>query len=170
MIMSEHIEILSKREIENTVKNLAASLHWKIKMDNIVVIGILNGSVLFFSDLLRLLPSSCKIDFMRVSSYINNKSTKLVWKMKWQEDLKGKTVLLVDDIVDSGKTVKAVIKEMKKEKPKEIIVISLLVRKGSEKFVDCYGLIVRKDIYVYGYGLDDNGKMRGLNKIMGIIN
>lgn len=119
---------------------------------------------MFVSDLMKKITIPCQIDFIRVKSYVDNKSSgEIIWTKELELDIKDKDVLLVDDIVDSGLTMKELILEFATRKPKSIKSATLLSR--SDARATYVGFVVDSDAYVVGYGLDDNGYSRNLPEI-----
>jgi hypoxanthine phosphoribosyltransferase len=120
-----------------------------------VFIGVQNGSFLFFADLVRNTGLQSQIDFIRVKSY--NGTTQGSVKMLYdiEMDVEGKIVYIVDDIVESGNTMKYLIEHFKKLGAREVYSVSLLQRKNSTYKADFYALEVEQDDWLIGYGLDD---------------
>ena len=131
-------------------------------------VAVLNGSFLFAADLLKHVTCECEITFVRVSSYAGTKSTGQVRNLiGLNEPVEGRVIILVEDIVDSGDTVVFLLNELKKERPAEIKIASLLLKPKALKHdlkVDYTGFEVPNDFLV-GYGLDYDGLGRNLNDI-----
>lgn len=153
--------LYSAEEIDKTVRSIAN--HINETYDNLVIIGVLNGSFMFCSDLFKHLTIPCEIDFIQVKSYENNQSTgKLNWLKRPEMDLLDRNVLIVDDIADSGLTLDGIKTELEKACPRSIQTAVLLRRKSCPVEVDYVGFTIESDAYVVGYGLDDNGYQRNL--------
>lgn len=157
--------LFSEQQIKRKVKELGVSISQDYPDRTTVILGVLNGSFIFMADLVREIDLNIVIDFCQVKSYHNNKQQKLVFKKKWQNKLKDKHVILVEDIVDSGNTIKFLIDKIQKEKPKSLEICSLLQREGSNVDVKYKGFDVKKGQFVVGYGLDNDGYERNLNEI-----
>lgn len=131
-----------------------------------LVVGILNGSFPFMADLVRAMDIELEVDFMAVSSYgAGTKSTGVVRFIKdLEEPIEGRHVLLVEDIVDTGLTLKYLTEALQTRKPASIEVCSLLDKQEKRKEhieVQWRGFVC-PDAFVVGYGLDYAGKYRNL--------
>lgn len=160
------IEVLvSEREIEKRLSDLAHQIEQDFPQGEMVVVGVLKGSFIFMADLVRRMTRPLACDFLRVSSYENDHSTGVV-RMEFDltQSVEGKHVLLVEDIVDSGRTLRYLLKHLQASQPATLKVASLLFKEmgtDSRKLVDYVGFEVPKR-YVVGYGLDSNGLYRSL--------
>ena len=130
-----------------------------------VLICILNGSIHFFSDLVRSMSIDCEIDFLRLKSYEGQDNSGGIKCLKGLElDLKGKRVYIVDDICDSGATMLEALFMVNSRMVEEVKVVTLLKRRNGVGLTDFYGFEI-DDQWVYGYGLDNNGLKRNENRI-----
>lgn len=157
--------LISKKEIENKVCEIAGRIDRDYKNKNLLVVSVLSGSVVFCSDIIRKLKTDFCLDFIRVVSYKNKKSTnkiELVTPIK--SDVAGKDVLIIEDIYDTGRTL-AYVKDLLLKKKAKSVKICVLVNKKIEKFakadIDYFGFYVGNE-FIVGYGLDYNGMYRGL--------
>ena len=163
--------LITSQEIALRIAELGAQLTEEYQGKDLVVVGVLKGSFIFMSDLIRhiYLPLAC--DFLRVASYEQNRSTGVVrMEFDMTQPVAGKDVLLVEDIVDTGKTLQALLKHMEAKKPASLKVCSLLYKEigaGMRKHCDYVGFTIPNH-FVVGYGLDDNGLYRSLPYI-GIV-
>ena len=127
--------LISKEEIQKRVKELGQQITNDYKDDDapMVVVGILKGSVIFMSDLVREIQLPLSMDFMEVSSYGDSFETTRDIKIikDLEHSVRGKNVLVVEDIIDSGLTLKKILKLIGKRGPKEVILCTLLNKKGS---------------------------------------
>lgn len=134
-----------------------------------VFIGVLNGSFIFLADLIKEVHISSEITFVKVSSYNGDKSTgKIIKEIGLQTDLKDRDVIIVEDIVDSGDTLKYILDMVNKEEPASVNVCTLLLKPKSlkTKFDEiCYVGFEIPDEFVVGYGLDYKGLGRNLKDI-----
>lgn len=131
----------------------------------IVLICILNGAVMFFSDLMKNLKIDCEIDFVKVKSYEKNKQGKLELTKTPELNLHDKNIYIIDDIYDSGKTMKFMISYVKKHLPNSITPVTLFKRTKDIDFSPpelIYGIDLESNIFIAGYGMDDNGLKRNL--------
>jgi hypoxanthine phosphoribosyltransferase len=130
-----------------------------------VVIGILNGAFIFAADLIREMGMRVELDFMRLSSYGSRDvpDNKVCITKDIEIDIKGRDVLIVEDIVDRGLTLKAIIGHLETREPAGIKVCSLLLRSGSEQagLVDFVGQGIDEG-FVVGYGMDYKERYREL--------
>jgi len=169
--MNEEIEykikstLFTKEEIDEKVKKLATEINSFYK-EKLFLIGILKGAFVFLADLIRYINLNLKIDFIEVSSYASNTESSgninIVKDIKM--DIKGRDVLLVEDIVDSGFTIAYLKEEFKKKEPKSIKVCSLLNKPSRRKVpidLDFCGFSI-PDAFVVGYGMDVNEHFRNL--------
>ena len=138
----------------------------KYKGKEVLLIGILKGSVIFMADLMRAITVPCEIDFMSVSSYGNGAKTSGVVKIEkdLDENLEGKDILIVEDIRDSGKTLSYIISLLQARNPASIRICTLLdkpERREAQVFADYYCFPVPNE-FVVGYGLDYAQRYRNL--------
>ena len=130
-----------------------------------VLICILNGSIHFYSDLVRAMSIDCELDFIRLKSYEGKDNSGGITCTKDLEiDLKGKRVYIVDDICDSGATILEALFMVNSRMAQEVKVVTMLQRKGGTALSDFNGFEIN-DEFVYGYGLDNNGLNRNVNYI-----
>ncbi len=153
-------EKLQKRIIE-----LGAEISRDFNQEPVVMVGVLNGSFLFLADLVRTLKLPVQIEFVSLSSYEGTESTGQVrFHLDVKQNLEGKNVVLVEDIVDTGLTIEFLLKHFKLKNPKTLKLCSLLRKKARLKtdvFIDYLGFDI-EDKFVIGYGLDFNGNYREL--------
>jgi hypoxanthine phosphoribosyltransferase len=127
-------------------------------MNNVVMICLLNGGFMFFTDLIRKIDLNIQCDFMRVKSYDGQEQSELQIIKDIELDLTGKHVYIVDDFFDSGNTMNAVHEHLKSHNPASLTAITLLKRYRCKRptYPFVYGIEVNKE-WVYGYGMDNNG-------------
>lgn len=161
--------LYSREQIQEMVKSLASKItvDYKKKKTPLVVISVLKGALIFTADLIRELDIDVQLEFVRISSYGSQKTTsgKIEAPLLQLPDLSGKEVLIVEDIVDSGRTV-SFLKEYIGDQfnPSSIKVASLLnkiARREVEITPDYVGFEV-EDLFLVGYGLDFAEKYRNL--------
>ncbi|MFH1873691.1 MAG: hypoxanthine phosphoribosyltransferase [Pseudomonadota bacterium] len=160
------IEILyTEDQIKQRVKELGAQITKDYAGKDLVVVGVLKGSFIFMSDLVRHINLPLRCDFLRVSSYEKNKRTNTIrMDFDMTQPVNGQDVLLVEDIVDSGNTLRHLLKHMQAKQPKSVKVASLLYKElglGNKEFVNYIGFETPNK-FVLGYGLDDEGLYRSL--------
>ncbi|MCF2625411.1 hypoxanthine phosphoribosyltransferase [Fusobacterium perfoetens] len=161
------VEVLISREkVEERISELAAMIEKDYAGKNLVCVGLLKGSVMFMSDLIKSINLDLRIDFMKVSSYgSGTNSTGVVKILKDVDlDLTGKDVLIVEDIIDTGLTIVNVKDFLSKKNPNSVKVCTLL-DKPSRRLVEVKGEYVGFEIpdeFVVGYGLDLDEKYRNI--------
>lgn len=160
---------LSEEKIQERIKELAVEIMDDYKDEVPVFIGILNGSFLFMSDLIKNVALDCEIDFMKLSSYgdakISSGNVKMVKDLNC--DIEGRDVIVVEDIVDTGLSINYIEKLMESHKPKSVKIATLLMKPESLKYnvkIDYIGFEIPNK-YVVGYGLDLAQKYRNLRSI-----
>ncbi len=163
------IPFLAEDEIQKRIKELAEQLSEDYKGKIPVFIGVLNGSFLFMSDIIRYMNIDCEIDFFKLSSYgdekISSGRVKLFKELNC--DVNGRDIIIVEDIVDSGLSINYIEDLFSEKKPNSMKVVSLLVKPGSLKYdvkIDYIGFDIPSK-FVIGYGLDYAQKYRNLRSI-----
>ena len=157
--------LLTEKQIETRIRKMAAQIERDFRGREMVVVALLNGTVLFLADLIRHLSIPMRLDFMGVSSYgAGTESGKLVYTKELRLDVRGRDVLLVDDILDTGKTFCSVLKKLRALKPRRIKTCVLLNKQERriEKITPDYVGFEIPDVFVVGYGLDFAEKYRNL--------
>lgn len=162
-------KLITQQEIQTRIAELALEIEQHEDKYNDdqppVFICILNGAFMFFSDLMKQYHGLCQIDFLRAKSYNGRDNSGGVKIIKDIEvAIQGKNVYIIEDIIDSGETMKEVFFHLNSQLPKSINIVTLLKRKGSDHPMDFYGFEIN-DEWVIGYGLDDNGLQRNLPDI-----
>lgn len=157
-------ELYSAKDIEFQTKIIGKQIADDHRGDKtpVVMIGLLNGCFAFYSDLVRATPIDMECDFMRVKSYTNRKQGDIVISKDLETPIKGKHVYIVDDILDSGNTMDAVIEYLQVKKPASISIVTLLTRETSPiPKQKSYHAFTIKDEWIVGMGMDnDKGNMR----------
>lgn len=159
-------------KIETAINEIAKTINADLRNKELVFLAILNGSFMFASDLLKRINFNSRISFVKLASYEGTKSTgQLKQLMGINEVLKEKTVIIIEDIVDTGNTLEEVISLVKKHEPADIKVATLLFKPDSYEAnikLDYIGLEIPND-FVVGYGLDYDGFGRNLKDIYTVI-
>ena len=157
-------ELYSAKDIEFQTKIIGKQIADDHRGDKtpVVMIGLLNGCFAFYSDLVRATPIDMECDFMRVKSYTNRKQGDIVISKDLETPIKGKHIYIVDDILDSGSTMDAVIEYLQVKKPASISIVTLLTRETSPiPKQKSYHAFTIKDEWIVGMGMDnDKGNMR----------
>ncbi|ASB48737.1 hypoxanthine phosphoribosyltransferase [Alkalitalea saponilacus] len=155
-------------DIKKAIWEMAEKINRELRDSDPLMICILNGSFMFSADLMKLIDFPCQISFVKLASYEGTGSTGKVKELiGFNEDLKGRTVVLLEDIVDTGVTVENCVNQLNKMGVKEVVVASLLFKPDALKKdikLDYVGLKIPND-FIVGYGLDYNGYGRNLPDI-----
>ncbi|MDD9155922.1 hypoxanthine phosphoribosyltransferase [Aliivibrio sp. S4TY2] len=173
--MKHTVEVMiSEKEVTQRVKELGQQIseHYK-ESEGLVMIGLLRGSFVFMADLARAIDTPMTVDFMTASSYGNSmESTRDVRILKdLDDDIKGKDILLVEDIIDTGNTLSKVCEILSIREPNSITICTLLdkpSRREVEVKVDWIGFSI-PDEFVVGVGIDYAQKYRNLPYIGKVV-
>jgi len=166
--------LIDRKTVENRIKELAKQIEKDYAGEEVYCVGLLKGSVVFLSDLVKEINSPVVIDFMSVSSYgsetVSSGDVKIL--KDTDLDLRGKHVLIVEDIIDTGLTLEHVIKYFKDSKGVKTLKTCTLLSKPERRKVnidiDYIGFDV-PDKFVIGYGLDYDQKYRNLPYIAVVV-
>ena len=157
--------LITEGQIARRIRGLAREIERDFRGRETVVVSLLNGTVMFLADLMRHLSLPLRLDFMGVSSYgAGTESGELVFTRELRLDMRGRDVLLVDDILDTGKTMSRVLPKLRALKPRRIKICVLLdkpVRRVEKVKADYVGFEI-PDYFVVGYGLDFAERYRNL--------
>lgn len=160
--------LLTAEQIQNRVAEVGAQISKDLEGKNPIFLAILNGSYVFAADLLRHITTPCEISFVRVSSYSGMESTgKLTEVIGLKENIEGRTVVIVEDIIDSGFTMEGLVKTLKAKNPADLRICTLLTKPGNMKVsLDIpYCAFEIPNDFIVGYGLDYDGFGRNLPAI-----
>jgi hypoxanthine phosphoribosyltransferase len=167
--MPELTEILSSKDIERKISGMASKISGDYRQGNLVLVGALKGAFMFVADLARSLEIPSQIGFVGVSSYGagTESSGKITVTKKLDVDIKGKDVLIVEDIVDTGRTLQFIVSYLKSFNPKSIKACSLIDKKERREvdIVVDYACHEVSDGFLVGYGLDHDENYRNLPAI-----
>jgi hypoxanthine phosphoribosyltransferase len=157
--------LISEAQLAKRIKSLGKEIQRDYKDRDLVVVSLLNGTVMFLGDLIRNLPLPLRLDFIGVSSYgSGTASGELVFTKDLKIDVAGRDVLLVDDILDTGRTLTRVLEKLRPLKPRRIRTCVLLDKpeRRTEKIkADYVGFTIPNE-FVVGYGLDYAERYRNL--------
>lgn len=158
--------LLSEEEIAEKIKELGRFISEEYKNKDLLVVGVLKGSVIFVSDLIRNISIPCEMDFMSVSSYgASSESSGIVRILKdLDQDIEGRNVIIAEDIIDSGITLDYLVEFLKARKANSIEIVALLSKPARRKVhIDAkYVGFEVPDEFLVGYGLDYANKYRNL--------
>jgi len=161
--------LVSEAAIKRRLKKLGADIATAYGDEEITVVAIINGAILFAADLLRQIPNPIRLDCIRISSYRNDTRShgkpRLLYNLTL--DITNRHVLLIDDILDTGKTLSVVVELIKKQSPASVRTCVLLDKQGRREVefeADFVGFQI-PDRFVVGYGLDFAERYRNLPNI-----
>ena len=175
--MSDHLTVnnerfvqyISEEKIQARVRELGSQISSEYDGRVPIFIGILNGSFIFMSDLIRHVTVDCEIDFIKLSSYgdakISSGNVSMLKDLNCQ--VGGRDIIIVEDIIDSGLSIDFILRLMTLHHPRSVKVVSLLYKKDAIKInvpVDYIGFTI-PNYFVIGYGLDYAQKVRNLRGI-----
>ena len=159
---------ITASEINKAVTDVARQINTNLKDKKPLFLAVLNGSFMFASDLMKKIKIDCEITFVKVASYEGTTSTGSMKELIGiNEDIKGRTVVILEDIVDTGSTIESVYKQLQQLGAAEIKVATLLFKpEAYTKSVPIeYTAIVVPNDFLVGYGLDYDGLGRNLEDI-----
>ncbi len=163
---------ISEEQIKQRVKELALRISKDMEGKNPLLIGVLNGSFIFAADLMREMTIPCEISFVKLASYQGITSTGKVHEVLGiNEDLTGRTVIIVEDIVDTGRTMRQMIESLGTRHPDSVHICSLFVKPDKlEEPLDIeYAAFKIPNDFIVGYGLDYDQQGRGLKEIYTLV-
>lgn len=163
------VVMLSDRRVQSRVKELAAQISNDYMGTVPVFIGVLNGSFIFFADLIREVTIDCEVDFLKLSSYGDAKITSGNVKMlkELNCEVTGRDIIIVEDIIDSGLSMQYIRDIILRQNPKSFRIVTLLYKPNAVKIplhIDYIGFSIPNE-FVVGYGLDYAQKARNLRAI-----
>jgi hypoxanthine phosphoribosyltransferase len=157
--------LITRPALAQRVRDLSREIQRDFAGRELVVVAVLNGTIMFIADLIRHLSLPLRLDFIGCSSYgAGTESGELVFTKELRLDVRGRDVLLVDDILDTGKTLKRVVAKIEQLKPRNIRTCVLLEkahRRVEDVRADYVGFKI-PDLFVVGYGLDYAERFRNL--------
>lgn len=163
---------LPEAKIQERIKEIAASINADYTGKRPLFIAILNGSFMFAADLFKYLDIEAELCFIKLASYKGMKSSgNVVTSIGLEDDLFGKDVIIVEDIVDTGKTLHNFLPKLVHQQPKSLKIASLLHKSEATEFpltIDYVGFDIPNK-FVVGYGLDYDGLGRNLKEIYQLI-
>mgnify|MGYP002625993176 CR=1 FL=1 len=170
--MKDNIEVLiSEEDIRHRIQEIADELSEKYRGQEVILIGILNGSVFFLTALAQKLSIPMELDFMAASSYVGTDSTgKVLITKDLERSIEGRHVLIVEDIVDTGQTLHLLKEMLETKNPSSLEIVTLLDKPDRRKVefeADIIGFRI-PDRFVVGWGMDYNQKYREL-PFIGVI-
>ena len=163
---------ISAEEIAKRVKELGQQLSKDFEGKNPLFLAVLNGSFIFAADLMREITIPCEISFVKLASYQGTTSTgKIQEVIGINEDLSGRTIVIVEDIVESGQTMKQMVESLGTRNPESVHICTLFFKpdKLKEELTLDYVAFRIPDDFIVGYGLDYDGLGRELKDVYTIV-
>ena len=164
----EFAPMISEAEIKERVKAVAQQISKDMEGKNPLLLAVLNGSFVFAADLVREITIPCEISFVKLASYQGTTSTgKVKEVIGINEDLSGRTIIIVEDIVESGLTMKRMIESIGTRNPESVNICTLLLKPDRLKTdldIKYVAFSIPND-FILGYGLDYDQQARGLKDI-----
>lgn len=159
---------LSQETIEKAIADVAEKINKDLDGKNPLFICVLNGSFMYASELMKRVNIPSEVSFVKMSSYKGTASTgKIKEVYGLEEDIKGRTIVIIEDIVDTGHTIVQMLDQLACDEPKEILVSAMLLKPAALKHsvkLDYIALEIPND-FIVGYGLDYDGYGRNLPDI-----
>lgn len=163
---------ISETQIHEAVMRIAGCINKDYKDKCPLIIPVLNGSFMFASDLMKALTCSCELSFIKASSYKGTTSSEqLSTLIGLNEDLKGRDIIILEDIIDTGHTLAKILPSVKLLSPSSLRVATLLFKPQALKNdiqIDYTGIEIANE-FIVGYGLDYDGLGRNLKEIYQVI-
>jgi len=159
--------MIHRNEIAETIKKIAEEINKDYEGKSPIIIGILDGAIIFLSDLIRELNVPIEIEFVKIKSYVGTEAQEPEIKLDIERDIEGMDILIVEDIIDTGVTLNFLKRILTERGPSSIRVCALLDKPERRKVkleADYVGITI-PDKFVVGYGLDFNGRFRELPDI-----
>lgn len=163
---------IESSQIQEQIQRIAHEINSCKFSHDVIFIAVLNGAFMFATDVVRRINFPCRISFLKLASYLGSSSTGAVKQLVGiNEELKNKSIIVLEDIVDTGHTLDTVLKQLKSFDPAEIKIASLLYKPDACKHdfkIDHVGFTIPND-FIVGFGLDYNGLGRNLDDIYTIV-
>ena len=161
-------KLISNEDLKSKIDDFADILKQKFHDDEIIIIGVMNGAFYFMHDLMKKIKVNFSYDTVSCSSYYGGMHSNLSPKVLYSNkiDIKNKNVLIIEDIIDTGSSIKAIYNKIAALKPKEIYIGTIFLReKNNINYKLLWSGFDLKDEFIVGYGLDYNEKFRNLEDI-----
>ena len=164
---------ISNEEIQNSIQKVADQINRDYQGKEIFFIGVLNGVFMYAADLLKKITVPCQISFTKVASYQGTQSTGTIKQLiGMPEGIEGRHVVILEDIVDTGFTMREILKQLKAHNPADVKIATLLFKPNSfkESYIIDYRAMEIPNAFIVGYGLDYDGYGRNLPDIYTVVN
>jgi hypoxanthine phosphoribosyltransferase len=165
-------EFISEAEIRSRIEELARQINNDLAGEEVIFLGILNGAFCFAADLFRRIEFPAKISFVKYASYRGTGSSGEIKELiGWNDDIQNKTIVIIEDIVDTGNTIERLVGELWIRKPKEVRIAALFFKPSAylkNIDLDYVGFNIPNN-FVIGYGLDFDGFGRNLPSVYALV-
>ena len=165
-------EYITEDALKSRIKELSVQMNTDLAGKDVVFLGILNGAFLFAADLFRCIDLPARISFIKLASYEGTSSSGTIKELiGWNEDIRNKTIIIVEDIVDTGNTLERIVDELVIRKASEIKIATLLFKPEAytrDIPLNYVGFEIPND-FVVGYGLDYDGFGRNLPSVYTLV-
>jgi hypoxanthine phosphoribosyltransferase len=156
--------LLTEEQIAARVRELAVTISEDYRGEEVLLVGVLRGAFIFLADLARRLTVPNRVDFIALASYVGAESGAVRLLMDLRQDIAGRHVLLVEDVIDSGLTLSYLLKNLRSRAPASLEICTLLAKPGHKRLgiSSRYVGFELPDVFVIGYGLDYAQRYRNL--------
>ena len=165
-------ELIPEQALQERIDEMAARINLDFEGKEVVFVGILNGAFMFAADLFKRIDLKARITFIKLASYAGTSSSGAIKELiGWNEELKDKQVIIIEDIVDTGETLEYTVNNLIIRNVTDIRIVALLLKPDSYRKnirIDYVGYEIPND-FVVGYGLDYNGFGRNLPSVYTLI-
>lgn len=165
-------EMITEEAVQERIGELALQINQEFAGKEVLFLGILNGAFLFAADLFRRINLEARISFVKLASYEGTSSSGTIKELiGWNEDIRNKSVIVVEDIVDTGNTLDRIVDELIIRKASEIKIATMLYKPAAytkDIALDYVGFEIPND-FVVGYGLDYDGLGRNLPSVYTLV-
>jgi hypoxanthine phosphoribosyltransferase len=172
LLDKEFVLSIPASDIKRAIWDMAMKINRDLHDKNPLMVCILNGSFMFSADLMKLIEFPCEISFVKLSSYHGMESTGEVKQLiGLNENVEGRTIVLLEDIVDTGVTIDNLVRQLKTQNPADVKIATLLFKPEActrDIKLDYVGLEIPND-FIVGYGLDYDGYGRNLPDIYTVV-
>ena len=165
-------KLISEEDIKKRIRELAGQINIDLAGRDTIFLGVLNGAFIFAADIFRQIDFPARISFVKLSSYSGTGSSGTVNELiGCNEDISGRTIVVIEDIIDTGSTVQQIVHELQVRKALEVRIAALFFKPSACRKrikIDYTGFEIPDD-FVVGYGLDYNGYGRNLSSVYALI-
>jgi len=165
-------ELIPEKAIKSRIEELARQMNSDLPGKDVVFLGILNGAFIFAADLFRRIEFPAKISFVKLASYEGTSSSGTIRELiGWNDNIKNKTIIVIEDIVDTGNTIERIVHELIIRKAHEVKIAALFFKSSAylkRIKIDYVGFEIPNN-FVVGFGLDYDGYGRNLSSVYTLV-